>query len=133
MTIREDCGASLKGVIDGVNLIYKTTYAMRLDRVIDVYVNGLCRMADLDNGYILQDPYTVQMREPLLDGDTLSVRYNCNPPQVGVANAQPDELVVDDVDLAEALDVSVESDAPLPVTAHVEDEPGTFQATINAC
>ena len=81
--------------MDGNNVTYTTSQAMRLDRVVDVFVNGCCRMAALDNGYVLQDAQTVVLKEPLLSGDTISVRYNCSPVEVGVPGAKPEGVVVD--------------------------------------
>ncbi len=89
ITVRDDAGDSLNGSIDGTNRVFTTSHPMRLDRVVDVFVNGACRMASLDNGYELVDARTVRMREAPLPGDTLSVRYNCTPVLAGVAGGQP--------------------------------------------
>lgn len=113
-TWRDDAGGSLQGDIDGVNTLYTTSQAMRLDRVVDVFVNGFCRMAELDNGYDLISPRTLALKEALLPGDTLSIRYNAVPCEVGVANSQPQGLVVDDIDLLGHLFVAAE-EAPCPV------------------
>ncbi len=88
ITIRDDAGAGLAGAIDGVNQTYRTSQPMRLDRVVDVYVNGICRMAELDNGYELRGVQEVWLKEAPLPGDTLTVRYSCTGVEVGVPNAQ---------------------------------------------
>lgn len=94
IVVRDDAGAGLLGAIDGTNRLYTTTHDMRLDRPVDVYVNGSCRMASLDNGYDLVDTRNFRLKEALLPGDTLSVRYICTAAEPGVEGGQPPPPVV---------------------------------------
>ncbi len=89
IVVRDDAGTGLQGGIDGSNQVYTTSHDMRLDRVIDVYVNGTCRMAELDNGYVFLGPRQIQLKEALLPGDTLSIRYICTAAEPGIEGSQP--------------------------------------------
>ncbi len=118
MTCRDDAGGSLTGAIDGSNTTYSTALTMRLDRVVDVYVNGLCRMAALDNGYFFADARTLVLKDALLPGDTLSVRYNASPAVVGVPGAQPAGLHIEPLEALGPLS-AVEIDTPTPIVVRL--------------
>lgn len=121
LTLRDDSGISLQGAVDGVNATYLTQLPMRLDRPVDVYVNGQCLFADLDNGYSFPDAQTVILKETPLPGDTVSVRYCATPVLAGVPNAQP-----------EGLTVLLSDDRGLPLTASIQDQP-KLSANLTCC
>jgi hypothetical protein len=72
--LKETAGDTLQGAIDGVNLVYTTTLAFSVDRV-SVYVNGRLKVAEWDDGYTLEAPKTLRMKEALEVGDSLEVEY----------------------------------------------------------
>ena len=90
MTLVEDTEAgTLGGAVDGENRLYTTSQAMRLDRVVDVFINGLCLVQGVANGYDLTGPTAVTFREAPVPGDVVAVRYSANPIAVGVPDSQP--------------------------------------------
>jgi hypothetical protein len=82
--VTERTGDTLSGNINGVNLVYTTSFDFDAAKV-NVYVNGLQRVPDVDNGWVATAPRTITMKRALKDGDTLAVEYQT--PQLGGGGA----------------------------------------------
>lgn len=80
-TISEKAGGSLGGAINGTNTVFTTSYDYD-DAFVQVYLNGLCLFAGLDDGYTLSPPRTVILKEAPIgapgDADTLEIVYRAN-------------------------------------------------------
>ena len=75
MLIRETQGDTLQGVIDGVNTTYQTTYDFIAEDHVSIYVNGRLKIKDWDDGFSVVLPNQVELKIPLLAGDSLEVEY----------------------------------------------------------
>lgn len=70
----ETAGNTLIGAVDGLNKTYKVNNPMLLSNV-EVFRNGLCKVDFLDDGYTVDDAYTVSFKEPPEIGSTVAVAY----------------------------------------------------------
>lgn len=73
-------GATVVGAIDGVNRLYTVTFDYD-DAFVHIYVNGLLITQDVENGWDLLGPRSVQLREPLQatpEPDTLEIEYRAD-------------------------------------------------------
>jgi hypothetical protein len=77
ITLKETVGETLSGAIDGVNTDYLCSFDFIPDAV-NVYVNGLLKIRDWDDGFLVVGTRTVRMKEPLLTGDSLEVEYKAD-------------------------------------------------------
>lgn len=89
----EESGDSLVGTVDGINRVFRTTLPMRMDRVIEVYINGLRRIAELEDGYEVTGLQQVTLKQAPVPADTVAVGYSADPPRPGVPNATPMDLM----------------------------------------
>jgi hypothetical protein len=74
VNLTESSSDTLKGALNGVNKVFRTTYPMQLD-FVQVYINGRLKVASLADGYSFLDSYTVLLKEAPLVGDTVQVEY----------------------------------------------------------
>lgn len=78
--VLEEAGAAapgkvlLTGALDGVNRLFRTTRPMGPAPVM-VYRNGLCKAADLDDGYVVLDATGVLFKEAPQAVDTVAISY----------------------------------------------------------
>ena len=92
----EESGDSLMGALDGRNRLFMTTLDMRMDRIIEVYVNGLRRIAELDDGYEILGTRLIRLKQAPVTEDTVAVGYSSDPTRPGFANAYPQNLMTED-------------------------------------
>lgn len=72
--LKETALEGLIGVIDGVNRTYRVHVDFNPDTV-NVYVNGLLKVREWDDGFVVQSPRTVILNEPLVEGDSLEIEF----------------------------------------------------------
>lgn len=70
----DSSGDTLSGLIDGSNRRYRTVLPMVMQNV-EVFRNGKSQIAELDDGFVIIDARTIEMKEPPLEGDTMAVVY----------------------------------------------------------
>ena len=92
LRVVEESGDSLGGALNGTNKVFKTTLPMRLDRIVEVYINGLRRIDELDDGYDLTGPSQVTLKQAPVPLDTVAIGYYADPVLPGIPNAQPKDL-----------------------------------------
>ncbi len=71
---KDTAGEGLNGAIDGVNKTFVTSADYDAERVT-VYLNGLLKVASLEDGYTLAGLRTVNLKEAPQVGDTLEIQY----------------------------------------------------------
>lgn len=98
MTTRtvEESGDTLTGALDGQNHVFTTSQDMRMDRVIEVYVNGLRRIGELDDGYDVVNARQIRLRQAPVPEDTVAVGYSADAVLPGIPNAYPRGLMTND-------------------------------------
>jgi hypothetical protein len=74
LLIKETQGDTLGGIIDGTNVTYTTSLTMAVE-FVNVYINGVMKVASLQDGYTVTGLNTVVLNEPLVPGDTLEIEY----------------------------------------------------------
>lgn len=67
-----------EGVVDGVNTLFETSQDYEPGSLM-VFVNGLCRPANADNGWEEYLASSFTMKEPPLPGDIIMAQYNVIP------------------------------------------------------
>lgn len=81
--IKETHGDTIVGAIDSSNTDYDVTFDLIADSV-NVYVNGILKIRDWDDGFYVIPPRTIRMKIPLLVGpgaddiDSLEIEYKAN-------------------------------------------------------
>lgn len=81
--IKETQGDTITGVIDSSNTDYEVSFDFISDSV-NVYVNGILKVRDWDDGFYVIPPRTIRMKIPLILGpgpddiDSLEIEYQAN-------------------------------------------------------
>lgn len=79
--LKETGGDTLQGAIDGVNTAFVCSFDFQADTV-QIYVNGRLKLKDWDDGFWVQPPRTVILKEAPLTGDSLEIEYQ-SPTKTG--------------------------------------------------
>ncbi len=77
MLIKETAGDTLTGAIDGTNATFVVSFDYDIS-LVNVFWNGILKVASLDDGYTLTTPRTVVLKEAPQVGDTIEIEYNYN-------------------------------------------------------
>ncbi len=82
--IKETQGDTLVGTINGVNTDYYVTFPFE-GGTVNIYVNGLLKVASWADGFTETAPNQVTLKIPLIVGDSLEVEYQSDTPTGGGA------------------------------------------------
>jgi len=74
ITIKETAGDTLIGAIDGANAEFYTSFPF-VPETVQVFWNGRLKIRDWDDGFVVQSPTKVVLKEAPLPGDSLEIEY----------------------------------------------------------
>jgi hypothetical protein len=74
ITIKETAGDTLVGAIDGTNIEFYTSFPF-VPETVQVFWNGRLKVRDWDDGFTIQSPTKVVLKEAPLPGDSLEIEY----------------------------------------------------------
>lgn len=124
--LKETQGDTLQGAIDGVNYTYVCSFDF-IPETVNVYVNGRLKIRDWDDGFVVLPPRTINMKEPLLAGDSLEIEYRTqaqtgggalggvpNPPALGVLVPGTEAWQLQPGTTADVLQATATAEQPVP-------------------